>query len=341
MRRFAAFLVLILFAAGILIYLGRLKSVQNKVLQKAERILPVNPMQIEQMRKKDYPGSAIAIEQTLEPGGNYDQYISSYFSDGLKIYALLTVPRGEKPKGGWPVIVFNHGYIPPEQYRTQERYVAYVDAFARNGYIVFKPDYRGNGNSEGKPEGAYYSPVYTVDDLNAIASVKKYADVNPNKIGVWGHSMGGNITLRDLVIRPDDIKAAVIWGGVVGSYDDLMNRWRRTVPFAPSQREAFRSTYRQQMINQFGTPQSNPTFWNAIDPTYFISDVKAPVQLHHGLDDEGVPPAFSQSLYDKLKASGKNVELYTYAGANHNLTQGFDLAAQRSIVFFDKYLKGI
>ena len=33
--------------------------------------------------------------------------------------------------------------------------------------------------------------------------------------------MGGNITLRDLVTRPNDIKAAVIWGGVVGSYTDL------------------------------------------------------------------------------------------------------------------------
>jgi len=76
------------------------------------------------MRGQVYPGSDIIIEQTLAPGRNYSRYIASYRSDGLKIYALLTVPKGEKPKTGWPAIIFNHGYIPPDQYRTTERYVA-------------------------------------------------------------------------------------------------------------------------------------------------------------------------------------------------------------------------
>ena len=57
------------------------------------------------------------------------------------------------------MIVFNHGYIPPSQYRTTERYVAYVDGFASNGYIVFRPDYRGHDQSEGAPTGAYGSPA--------------------------------------------------------------------------------------------------------------------------------------------------------------------------------------
>jgi len=175
---------------------------------------------IESMRKREYPGSDIVIEQTLPPGLNYNRYIASYKSDGLKIYALLTVPQWRKPAKGWPVIIFNHGYIPPEQYRTTERYLTYTDAFARNGYIVFKSDYRGNGNSQGQPEGAYYSPAYAIDILNALSALKRYKDANPDKIGMWGHSMGGNITLRDIVVDTRDIKAAVIWGGVVGSYEE-------------------------------------------------------------------------------------------------------------------------
>jgi hypothetical protein len=79
-----------------------------------------NPLTIESMRQRQYPGSQIVIEQTLAPGSNYNQYIASYQSEGLKIYALLTVPMGEKPATGWPVIVFNHGYIPPQVYRTTE-----------------------------------------------------------------------------------------------------------------------------------------------------------------------------------------------------------------------------
>lgn len=120
------------------------------------------------MRERAYPGSEIAIEQTLQPGSNYSRYIASYRSEGLKINALLTIPNGEKPATGWPVIIFNHGFIPPNIYRTTERYVAYVDWLARSGYIVFRSDYRGNDQSEGEARGAYGAPDYTVDVLNAL-----------------------------------------------------------------------------------------------------------------------------------------------------------------------------
>ena len=161
------------------------------------------------MRQREYPGSEIVIEATLERGSNYNRYIASYQSEGLNIYALLTVPMGERPASGWPVVVFNHGYIPPEQYRTTERYVAYVDGFARNGYIVFRSDYRGRGSSEGEARGGYGTPDYTVDVLNAVAAVRNHPDADPDRIGMWGHSMGGHITLRSMVASKG-IKAGVI-----------------------------------------------------------------------------------------------------------------------------------
>lgn len=301
----------------------------------------VNPLMISAMRARSYPGSTITIVQTLPDGSNYHQYLTSYQSDGLTIYALLTVPFGAKPKNGWPVIVFNHGYIDPKQYQTFPRvgqYASYYPVFAENGYMVFKPDYRGNGNSQGNPEGAYYSPAYAIDDLNAIASIKKYPDADSSKIGIWGHSMGGNITLRDLVVNTKDIKAAVIWGGVVGSYTDLLN-WHDP-SYHPSAYElSLRNKYRSNLTRQYGTPQANPSFWNAIDPTYFINDISAPVQLHQGELDEEVPASFSASLYTKLKSAGKTVAYYTYPGTNHNIAQGFSLAMQRSLDFFNKYLK--
>lgn len=309
-------------------------------IQEPSQITEQNPLSISVMRKKSYPGSDITIEQTLEDGTNYKQYIASYISDGLKINGLLTVPIGEKPKNGWPAIIFIHGYIPPTTYRTTQRYVAYVDAFARVGYVVFKPDLRGNGDSEGQPEGTYYSPAYAIDALNALASVKKYNEVNPDKIGMWGHSMGGNVTLRDLVVDTKDIKAAVIWGGVVGDYNDLMNNWQRRVTYQPSPTEyALRNRYRADLIKKYGTPESNPDFWNTIDPTNFINDITAPVQLHTGASDEEVPPDFSKSLYDKLLTFGKTAEYYSYPGADHNISQSFNLAMQRSVEFFNRYLK--
>ena len=132
---------------------------------------PPHPMTIEALRAGSYPGSDIVIEKELDRGANYRRYYAYYLSEGLKIYALLTMPDGEISAGGWPAIVFNHGYIPPDVYRTTERYIAYVDTLARNGYVVFRIDYRGHDQSEGEATGAYSGPGYTTDVMNAVASL--------------------------------------------------------------------------------------------------------------------------------------------------------------------------
>ncbi len=67
-------------------------------------------------------------------------------------------------------------------------------------------------------------PDYTAYVLNAIASLKAYAHADPRRIGMWGHSIGEQITLRAMVVS-GDIKAGVIWGGVVVAYPDLIARW--------------------------------------------------------------------------------------------------------------------
>ena len=59
----------------------------------------VHPLSIEALRQGDYPGSDLVTEQTLTPGNNYQRYIVSYKSEGLKQYALLTVPDGQIPEG--------------------------------------------------------------------------------------------------------------------------------------------------------------------------------------------------------------------------------------------------
>lgn len=296
----------------------------------------LDPLSIELLKKGQYPGSDIVIEQTLDPGSSYKRYYASYKSEGLKIFALLTIPSGTPPEGGWPAIIFNHGYIPPEQYKTTEKYVAYVDGFARSGYIVFRSDYRGHDKSEGEATGAYGSSGYTIDVLNALASVKKLKEANPTRIGMWGHSLGGYITLRSMVVSKD-IKAGVIWAGVVGSYEDLLNNWRRpqATPF-PLPSGARR--WRQQLVEKYGQPQDNPDFWNSISANSYLKDISGPLQLHHGTADESVPLLFSQKLEAQMKDAGKEVELYVYEGNDHNLSQSFSQAMQRSIDFFNFHL---
>ncbi|MGI8420509.1 MAG: alpha/beta hydrolase family protein [Candidatus Levyibacteriota bacterium] len=299
-----------------------------------------SPLAIATMKAKSYPGSDLKIEQIMPSGSNYNQYLVSYQSDGLKIYGLLTVPQGIEPSGGWPVVLLNHGYIPPIQYSTETSYAAFVAPLATQGYIVFKPDYRGNGNSEGTPTQIYVSPDYVTDSMNALASIKKYKDANPNKIGVLAHSMGGNITLHELVMTKD-IKAAVIASGVVSSYSDILVWWnkREATGVLTTANDLQTLALVKQFVKDHGTPQTNANFYNAIDPTNYLSDVTAPVSILVGTGDNEVPSAFSQSFRDDLQKAGKNVEYHEYSGADHNLHPDAPAALAQTLSFFNAQLK--
>ncbi len=304
----------------------------------------LHPMSIGFMRQQSYPGSDIVIEQTLPPGLNYDRYVASYQSEGLKIFGLLTIPRGERPESGWPIIVFNHGYIPPEVYRTTERYVAYQDAFSRNGYIVLKPDYRGHGESEGDGSGGSRGPGYTIDVLNAVASLQRHPHADPERVGMWGHSMGGGITLRAMVVS-EEIKAGVIWAGVVATYEEIFAArptWVAGQPTGtPGPDDALDPGSAQEGLFAYGTFDDNPEFWAVIDPVSFLDDLSGPVQLHHATGDQSVPVAWSETLYTRLQEAGQTAELHLYQGDDHNISANFGIAAQRSVAFFDRYVKGL
>jgi dipeptidyl aminopeptidase/acylaminoacyl peptidase len=328
----AGFFVVAALVIGIVfVPLQEIKLGLYNLEKEAIEALP-HPLSIEALRRKEFSGSDIVIEETLEPGINYNRYLASYQSEGLKIYALLTVPKGEKPENGWPVIVFNHGYIPPDQYKTTEKYLAYTDGFAKSGYLVMKPDYRGHGDSEGEARGAYRSNDYTIDVLNAVASIKRYEDADPEKIGMWGHSMGGQITLRSMVVSKD-IKAGVIWAGVVAPYSDLVNGWFKNKPQAVYAEDSV--SWEEIKENE----KENNAFWDSVSPNSFLNDLSGPLQLHHGTGDDTVPFQFSEKLASELKDKGKEYELFFYEGDNHNLSTGFNKAMQRSVQFFDKYLK--
>ena len=274
------------------------------------------PISIQALRSRSYPGSALSVVRTLPAGVNYSRQVVSYQSDGLKIFALLTVPRGASPAGGWPGIVFNHGYIPPAEYRTTERYVAYQDAFARAGFVTLKSDYRGHGDSGGTALGGYDDPGYTVDVLNAAASLKRDRRVNAERLGLWGHSMGGQLSLRAMLVDPS-LKAASLWAGVVAGYDVLATDWN----LPPGKRRTLDALNRRYL--------------RALSPNAFLRELRGrPIQLHHGTADEEVPYSFQKALADDLRAAGQPALAYRYAGDNHNLSRNLGTALNRSVAFF-------
>lgn len=289
-----------------------------------------HPMSISLLRNRDYLGGDFVIEETLANGANYRQLVVSYRSDGLKIYGLLTVPLGSRPKNGYPAVVFIHGHIPPKIYSTTGSYPGYQATLARSGMVTFKPDLRGHGRSEGEANGAHFSVDYVIDTMNAIAYLKNYPEVDPGRIGYWGHSNGGEIGLRVSVLSKD-VKAYSLWAGVVGTFEDELETYNDKIPFLQKIDD-------NELIKNYGFPSRNPDFWSTIDPYTYLSDVLAPVELQHATGDKTVPIELSRHLRDELEKLGKKVEYIEYIGDDHNISDNASLAWQRTIGFFKKNL---
>jgi dipeptidyl aminopeptidase/acylaminoacyl peptidase len=305
-------------------------------------------LSIEYLRTLSFDSEKPVIEEELENGAGYKRYIASYKSDGNKIYGLLTVPTGDKPENGYSAIVFNHGYIPPDQYVTTEKYIAYVDYLAKDDFVVFKIDLRGNGKSEGTPTGSYFSPGYTIDAISALKSLQKLDYVNAEKIGMWGHSMAGNLVLRAMLIE-DDIKAGVIWSGAVYSYEDFAKYRISDTSYVrrPERDPHYDSGSRNKRLSdQISKLRDTPTkvdyeddFWSAISLTKNIKYLNAPIQLHHAKNDATVNIGYARDLAKVLKESDKKYELYEYEGGGHNIESPyFEQAMKRTVEFFQDNL---
>lgn len=295
-----------------------------------------NEITMPYLRDLEISGSQITFEEELPNTFFYQQHLVSYISEGNKIHGLLTIPNAEPPENGFKAIIFNHGYIPPTAYQTTERYVAYVDYLARNSFVVFKIDYRGHGRSEGEPTGSYFSPGYTIDSIAALKSLQTLDFVDPQGIGMWGHSMAGNLVLRAMLIEPD-IQAGVIWAGAVYSYDDLMAYGIDDDTFRPvaTPEGSDRARRSQQIYDVYGRPDSRNVYWKAVSLTENIDFLSRPLQLHHAQDDPVVSIRYSEDLAAELLANGKEYEFHLYEAGGHNLfSPYFDQAMLRTVNFF-------
>jgi uncharacterized protein len=290
----------------------------------------LHPMAIEALRQGDYPGGDFTLEETLPNGINYQRFVASYQSEGLKINGLLTVPLAPKSVNGYAAVVFVHGHIPPNQYSTVNSYPTYQAALARGGFVTFKPDLRGHAQSEGEPASAHFSEKYVIDTLNAIAYLKMYQDVDPDRIGYWGHSNGGEIGLRVVTVSKD-VKAASFWAGVVGSYIDMFETYNDQIGF-------LRRATSTNLVVENGLPSENTAFWNQLDPYSYLGEISIPIELQHGTNDSSVPIELSLSLKQALEQAGKEVIYFEYRGDDHNIGSNSEIAWQRSIDFFKEHL---
>ncbi len=298
---------------------------------------PFQELTIPYLRTRSYDSSIAGLVRHQNKA-NYTSYTTSYQSDGLKINALLTEPTGTPPVGGWPAIVFVHGYIPPSSYQTTTRYIDHVDYLARNGFVVLKIDLRGHGESEGEPNGAYQSSDYIVDTLSAIEALKKLPFVHKDKIGLWGHSMAGNIIMRSLAVRPE-IPAIAIWGGAVYTYTDMKDYGIDDGSYRPPASTSPQAVKRRALTEAHGQFDPDDEFWKLVPATNFLDGIQGAVGIFHAVNDPVVSVEYGRNLNKILDETQIPHELHEYPDGGHNISgASFSRAMQDTVNFFQKNL---
>ncbi len=303
----------------------------------APKNVPFESMTIPYLRVRSYESTLGEIKPLVKKA-EYSQYLTSYTSDGLRVNALLTKPNGKIPDGGWPAIVFVHGYIPPTLYTTTGKYVDYVDYLARNGFVVLKIDLRGHGESEGTPGGAYYSSDYVIDTLSAYNALTHTDFVNGNRIGLWGHSMAGNIVARSIAAQPT-IKAAAIWAGAGYTYADLQQYRIHDNSYRPPSVAASQSGQQRAVFLQYGQFDPKSDFWKMVAPTNYLNDFTGALALYHAKDDDVVSIEYSRNLTAILDKTQVKHELHEYPTGGHNISgASFSQAMKSTVTFFSEHL---
>lgn len=268
--------------------------------------------------KASYPSSALGIYKDLGTIDGLHQQIFSFdvAIDKLTEYGLIVKPLGPAPAHGYPAIILLHGYANPTRYSTQASYLQDMEFYASHGFIVIKPDYRGQGLSikSGLPDSAYYSMAYNDDVMSLITAVQKTAYIDKSNINIWGHSLGAYIGLRAAVLSKA-IKNLILLSGPV---DSLANMYLSYVP--PSdENNPYALATRNEVFSKYGVPVQNSRFWYDASPINFVSQIHAFIQIHVGSLDQTVPPQFSADLDAALTKAHIKHQYFVYPDGDHSL----------------------
>ena len=276
---------------------------------------PLEKYSFPKLRERVFTPDGIWVE-----GSNF-----YYWVDSKKISGQIHIPAGSVPAGGWPVVIMIRGYVDREVYQSGVGTARAAEVFAKNGFLTLAPDFLGYGESDMPPENIIEDRFWRpIEILQLIASLKNLSQANPDKISIWGHSNGGQIALSVLEISGQDYPTS-LWAPVSKPFpfsilyytdeaDDFGKALRKVVA-------GFEALYNS---DEFSIHE-------------FYDWINAPVQIHQGTGDESVPVKWSQDLVKALEGKDKDVQLFVYPGADHNLLGAWDTAVQRDILWFNTH----
>jgi len=221
-------------------------------------------------------------------------------SDGQVLHYSIMKPLGFDPAKRYPVFLPVYGG--PGAQTVERRWGGLFDQYmAQHGYVVFKLDNRGSARRERKFTDVIYRNLgqHEVEDqLSGIDWLGKQSFVDAKRIGVFGWSYGGFMTLRLLEAGSDRIAL----GAAVAPVTD----WH-----------LYDTHYTEQFLDR---PKDNADGYLQSSVFAHLDGLHSPLLLVHGMADDNVLFVNSTQLIADLQKRGILFDLMTYPGGKHGLS---------------------
>lgn len=318
------------------------------------------PYTIEGLRRHNYQTGDVTVLGVIEETRDFTSYLIEYPSDGLAIRGVMQIPtRGEPP---YPVIVMNHGWFSRAVYRSGDGTARAAEYLNIHGYLTLAPDYRSWGISDSGPS-LFYSGL-AIDVINLLFAIPSIPQADADRIGMWGHSMGGAVTMKALTILggraseangrwEPSIRAAALYSTVSADQADVLERWGLGC-YGDALDGEFRADCNSSDIVPLDLPRETlDAYFRAagdagmlkrISPIYHLDVVTVPVQIHYGEWDgeelSGTPPEWSIKLFEALQEEGAPVTIMKYEGQRHSfINEAWYQFMEAVVSFFDANVK--
>jgi dipeptidyl aminopeptidase/acylaminoacyl peptidase len=251
------------------------------------------------------------------------EFVTFRASDGKEVYARLYTPDSSQKNGAAVCFVHGAGYLQNAHTWWSQYYREFIfhQWLARKGYTVIDIDYRASAGYGRDYRTAIYRHMGG-RDVQDYLDAKKYLHtrgVDTNRVGIYGGSYGGFVTLMSLFQHPD----AFACGAALRSVTD----WAH-----------YNHEYTSNILNY---PDTDPKAYRASSPIYYAEGLKKPLLILHGMVDDNVQYQDVVRLQQRLIELGKtNWELASYPVESHGFKEAYSWydEYQRIYALFERYL---
>ncbi|WP_231250394.1 alpha/beta hydrolase family protein [Nocardioides furvisabuli] len=295
-----------------------------------------NPISVAALARAELAGGDLRLGAVRERSAAFTSYDVTFASttagEGtapLRISGVLNVPTGRPPQGdqGWPAVVLAHGYIDPAVYVRGQGMTRERGYLAERGFVALHVDYRNHAESTDDPRIETAVRLgYSADVVAAARALTDSRDVrvDPDRIALFGRSMGGGVMLKALAAEPGLFAAGTGWASVSSLEAENFDQFQR--PDAPV--AELRASYR----GRHGLPGEDPEFWRGVSSRPAFDQITEPVLLVHGRLDDTCPPRWARASQRALTAAGVDSTLEWYDDG-HAFGPAFVAAMDRTVRF--------